>query len=62
MRNVALVNYVLMMTIVLVPHDTAVPGFVSSDVPIVIMTPNAAQVKCVAVSICIIKVSALNLV
>ena len=41
---------------------TAALGFVNSNVPTVIMIPNADQVKCVAVSIFIMKVTALNLV
>ena len=53
-----------MLTIptVLVSHNTAAPGFVTSNVPFVIMIANAAQVKCVVVYIFIIKVTALNLV
>ena len=62
MRNIVLVNYVLIIPTVLVPYIIAVLGFVRSDVPIVIMIPNAARVKCVVVSIFIIKVTALNLV
>ena len=41
---------------------TAAPGLVNSNVPMVIMIRNAAQVKCVAVSIFIMKVTALNVV
>ena len=52
----------LIILTVLVPHNIAALAFVKSDVPFVIMIPNAAWVKCVAVSICIVKVTALNLV
>ena len=61
-RSTVPVNYVLMIPTVLVPHNIAVPGFVKSDVPFVIMIPNAAWVKCVADSILTVKVIALNLV
>ena len=61
-RSTVLVNYVLMISTVLVPYMIAVPGFVKSDVLIVIMIPNAAQVRCVVVSIFLMKVTALNLV
>ena len=61
-RNIVLVNYVLTIPTVLVSHNTAAPGFVKSDVPIVIMIANAAQAKCVAVYIFTIKATALNLV
>ena len=46
-----------MLTIptVLVSHNTAAPGFVTSNVPFVIMIANAARVKCVAVYIFTIK-------
>ena len=60
--NIALVNYVLIITIVLVSHNTAAPGFANSDVPFVIMIANAARMKCVVVSIFILKVTVLNLV
>ena len=63
MRNiVVLVDYVLTIPTALVSHNIAAPGFVKSDVPFVIMIANAAQVKCVAVSIFIKQVIALNLV
>ena len=62
MRNIAvLVGYVLTISTVLVPYKIAGPGFVKSDVPIVIMIANAAQAKSVAVYIFIMKVIALNL-
>ena len=61
-RNIVLVNYVLTIPTVLVSHNTAAPGFVTSNVPFVIMIANAAQVKCVAVYIFTIKSTALNLV
>ena len=59
---IVLENYVLMIPTVLVPYIIAAPGFVESDVPFVILIRNAAQVKRAAVSIFIIKVTALNLV
>ena len=61
-RNIVLVNYVLTIPTVLVPTNIAVPGFVKSVVPFVIMIANAAQVKCVVVYIFTIKATALNLV
>ena len=61
-RNIVLVNYVLMIPTVAVAHNIAAPGFVKSDVPFVIMKANAAQVKFVVVYIFIMKVTALNFV
>ena len=61
-RNIVQVNYVLIIPTVLVPHNIAVPAFVNSDVPFVILIPNADQMKCVADSIFLMKVTALNLV
>ena len=61
-RDIVLVNYVLMVPTVPVSHDIAVPGFVKLDVRTAIMIANAAQVKCVVVYILLIKVTALNLV
>ena len=51
-----------MIPTVLVPYIIAVLGFVKSDVPIVVMIANAAQVKCVVVYVFLIKVTAQNLV
>ena len=61
-RNIVLVNYVLTIPTVLVSNNTGAPGYVTSNVPFVIMIANAAQVKCVAVYIFTIKSTALNLV